>query len=109
MVLPLPCYRYPLPQALQPPWRSPLRRPYRVAGALPFPAAVAQDRAITQAQNLRERLGAPLAIGDWVSRPKGMHKTTYARHLVRLARKEVVVNEHAFALITRLGSRLDGR
>lgn len=93
------------------------RKLYRLPGGRRFAARAAwrahylsqrqspHDRTITQAQKLRKRLSASLAIGDWVCRPKGMHQTTFERHRARLERQEIVVTGHAVALINRLRAR----
>ena len=62
------------------------------------------DRAISQAHKIRRRLGAPLGIGDWVDRPRGMHRATFERYVERLENYEAVVDQHLFAFVQRFES-----
>ena len=70
------------------------------------------DRARSRAFKLRARLGAGGGIGDVVPRPKGMHLSTYDRHLDRIWRVEDVVEAHGQALLAklqRIGRKAAGR
>jgi hypothetical protein len=60
------------------------------------------DRAIAQAHKIRDRLDASPVIGDWVDRPKGMHRRTFERYLGRLERHESVCEAHLAQLVGRL-------
>lgn len=59
------------------------------------------DRAITQAQRLRRRLGASEALGDWIERPCGMRRRTFDRFLARIERYEEIADRHLLAFVAR--------
>lgn len=77
--------------------RQVYRLAYRSQGQAPY------DRATTQAQRLRRRLGASQALGDWIERPHGMRRRTFDRHVARIEHYEEIIERHLFGLVTRLG------
>jgi len=60
------------------------------------------DRATRKNQKLRRWIGAPLGLGDFVIRPKGMHQATYDQYLKRIACAEQEVWDDAARLLKRL-------
>ena len=62
----------------------------------------AGDRATRKNQKLRQKLGAPLGLGDFVPRPKGMHRATYGIYLQRIKDAEQEVWDDAARFLKRL-------
>ena len=66
-------------------------------------------RPIERAWQLRQKLGCdlgPLDVpAEWIKRPKGMHRRTFARHLERLTEVEGQVDAVMEALEQRLGRK----
>ena len=60
------------------------------------------DRAISRAFSLRHKLGDDGGIGDYVTKPKGMHQRTFERAMGRIDRAEDIVDGHAVLLLVRL-------
>jgi hypothetical protein len=60
------------------------------------------DRAISRAFSLRHKLGDDGGIGDYVTKPKGMHQRTFERAMGRIDRAEDIVDGHAVLLLDRL-------
>jgi hypothetical protein len=67
-----------------------------------------RDRALSGAFALRRKLGADGGIGDYVTKPKGMHWRTFKRAMKRIDRAEDIVDGHAVLLLDRL-SRINFR
>jgi len=53
-----------------------------------------RDRALSGAFALRRKLGADGGIGDYVTKPKGMHWRTFERAMERIDRAEGIVDGH---------------
>jgi hypothetical protein len=53
-----------------------------------------RDRALSGAFALRRKLGADGGIGDYVTKPKGMHWRTFERAMERIDRAEGIVDAH---------------
>jgi hypothetical protein len=51
---------------------------------------------------LRRKLGADGGIGDYVTKPKGMHWRTFERAMERIDRAEGIVDGHTVLLLDRL-------
>ena len=49
------------------------------------------DRALSGAFGLRRKLGADGGIGDYITKPKGMHWRTFERVMGRIDRAEAIV------------------
>ena len=60
------------------------------------------DRAISRAFSLRRKLGDDGEIGDYVTKPKGMHRRTFERAMGKIDRAEGIVDGHAVLLLDRL-------
>jgi hypothetical protein len=60
------------------------------------------DRAISRAFSLRRKLGDDGGIGDYVTKPKGMHRRTFERAMGEIDRAEETVDGHAILLLDRL-------
>ena len=60
------------------------------------------NRATRKNQKLRGKLGASLALGDFVARPKGMHQRTYQRYLDRIHEAECEVNDDMIRVLARI-------
>jgi len=60
------------------------------------------DRAISRAFSLRRKLGDDGGIGDYVTKPKGMHWRTFEHAMGRIDRAEGIVDGHAVLLLDRL-------
>jgi hypothetical protein len=52
------------------------------------------DRALSRALALRQKLGADGGVGDYVAKPKGMHRCTFERAMKRIDRAENIVEMH---------------
>jgi hypothetical protein len=61
-----------------------------------------RDRAISRAFSLRRKLGDDGGIGDYVTKPKGMHRRTFERAMGRIDRAEDIVDGHTVLLLDRL-------
>jgi hypothetical protein len=61
-----------------------------------------RDRALSGAFALRQKLGADGGIGDYVTKPKGMHWRTFERAMERIDRAEGIVDGHTVLLLDRL-------
>jgi hypothetical protein len=61
-----------------------------------------RDRALSGAFALRRKLGADGGIGDYVTKPKGMHWRTFERAMERIDRAEGIVDGHTVLLLDRL-------
>ena len=64
-----------------------------------------RDRALSRAFALRRKLGHDGGIGDYIARPKGMHRRTFERAMARITRAEDIVDMHEALLFGRLVSR----
>lgn len=65
------------------------------------------ERAVQQAQKVRKRLrAATYDIGDPVDRPRGMHRTTFERHMERLDHYEDIVDSHLTQFLFKAHQRL---
>ena len=53
-----------------------------------------RDRALSGAFALRRKLGADGGVGDYVTKPKGMHWRTFERAMERIDRAEGIVDGH---------------
>jgi hypothetical protein len=53
-----------------------------------------RDRAQSGAFALRRKLGADGGVGDYVTKPKGMHRRTFERARERIDRAEGIVDGH---------------
>ena len=60
------------------------------------------DRALSGAFALRRKLGADGGVGDYVTKPKGMHWRTFERAMERIDRAEGIVDGHTVLLLDRL-------
>ena len=60
------------------------------------------DRATRKNQKLREKIGAPLGLGDIVLRPKGMHNATFSKYVERICGAEQEVWDDAARFLKRL-------
>lgn len=63
------------------------------------------DRALSQAFKLRRRLGSQDGIGDFIDKPKGMHRSTFRRAMAKVEAAEYIVDAHTVVLIGRLAKR----
>jgi hypothetical protein len=70
------------------------------------------DRALNQAWALRQKLDCDAGPFDYpaqyISRPKGMHRTTFAKRIEKLARIEEKAMANAVTTMQKLGIRIDG-
>ncbi|WP_160015871.1 hypothetical protein [Pseudomonas sp. 8BK] len=70
------------------------------------------DRALNQAWTLRHKLGCDAGPFDfpaqYISRPKGMHRTTFAKRIEKLARIEEKAMADTVTAMQKLGIRIDG-
>lgn len=76
------------------------RQAYRLA--YPSQRETEYDRLLRQAFKVQSSLGYHGGIGDFVPRPKGMHKITYERKIDRLETLEQQINSRLWQLINRL-------
>lgn len=76
------------------------RQAYRLA--YPSQRETEYDRLLRQAFKVQSSLGYHGGIGDYVPRPKGMHKITYQRKTDRLEMLEQQINSRLWQLINRL-------
>jgi len=76
------------------------RQAYRLA--YPSQRETEYDRLLRQAFKVQSSLGYHGGIGDYVPRPKGMHKITYQRKTDRLETLEQQINSRLWQLINRL-------
>ena len=60
------------------------------------------DRALSRAFTLRRKLGNDGGIGDYILKPKGMHRRTFSRAMEGIDRAEGVVEAHEILLLERL-------
>ena len=60
------------------------------------------DHALSRAFTLRRKLGDDGGIGDYVTKPKGMHWRTFERAMKRIDRAEDIVDGHTILLLNRL-------
>jgi hypothetical protein len=67
-----------------------------------------RDRSLTRAFALREKIGGEGGIGDYIPKPKGMHRRTFERVMERIYRAEEIVEWHSDLLLDRL-NRLASR
>ena len=61
-----------------------------------------RDRALSQAFKLRRCLGDDGGIGEYIPKPKGMHRATFDRAMNRIEVAEDVVGAHTILLFNRL-------
>ena len=67
-----------------------------------YPRAARATRMVLSAFALRRKLGADGGIGDYVTKPKGMHWRTFERVMERIDRAEGIVDGHTVLLLDRL-------
>lgn len=60
------------------------------------------NRATRKNQKLRAKLGAPLGLGDFIPRPKGMHVATFEKYKARIRDAEQEILDDAARLLKRL-------
>jgi hypothetical protein len=69
-----------------------------------------RDRALSGAFALRRKLGADGGIGDYVTKPRGMHWRTFERAMERIDRAEGIVEGTPFSCsIASTGSLPDSK
>ena len=61
-----------------------------------------RDRALSRAFALRRKLGDDGGIGDYVAKPRGMHRRTFERAMERIDRADEIVDGHPVLLLDRL-------
>jgi hypothetical protein len=61
-----------------------------------------RDRSLSRAFALRDKIGGEGGIGDYIPKPKGMHRRTFERAMERIERAEVIVEMHGDLLLDRL-------
>jgi hypothetical protein len=61
-----------------------------------------RDRSLSRAFALRRKLGDDGGIGDYIAKPKGMHRRTFERAMERIDRAEDIVDGHTVLLLERL-------
>jgi hypothetical protein len=101
---------FPASEGLGPRWQmQPLGELARVRADEPPSSATERsqretprDRALSGAFALRRKLGADGGIGDYVTKPKGMHWRTFERAVERIDRAEGIVARHTVLLLDRL-------
>jgi hypothetical protein len=78
----------------------------------PCQQASKSDRALNQAWALRQKLGCDSGPFDYpaqyISRPKGMHRSTFAKRIEKLTRIEEKAMADAVTTMQKLGIRIDG-
>jgi hypothetical protein len=61
-----------------------------------------RDRSLSRAFALRANIGGEGGFGDYILKPKGMHKRTFERGLEKVRRAECIVDMHGELLLDRL-------
>ena len=61
-----------------------------------------RDRSLSRAFALREKIGGQGGIGDYILKPKGMHRRTYERAMERVFEAEEVVERYTELILDRL-------
>src|SRR5271166_4349345 len=64
-----------------------------------------RDRSVSRAFALREKIGGKGGIGDYIAKPKGVHRRTFERAMERVNRAEEIVEAHADLLLARVMRR----
>lgn len=64
-----------------------------------------RDRSLSRAFALRAKIGGKGGIGDYIFKPKGMHRRTFERAMERVYRAEEIVDWHADLLLRQLQRR----
>lgn len=76
----------------------------------PSQQASKRDRALDQAWTLRHKLGCEVGPFDYpaqyISRPKGMHRTTFAKRIEKLTRVEAKAMADTVKVMQKLGIRI---
>jgi len=61
-----------------------------------------RDRSVSRAFALRGKIGGKGGIGDYIAKPKGVHRRTFGRAVERVNRAEEIVEADADLLLKRL-------
>ncbi len=64
-----------------------------------------RDRSLSRAFALRGKIGGKGGIGDYIAKPKGMHRRTFERAMERVNGAEEIVEAHTALLVERLMRR----
>lgn len=61
-----------------------------------------RDRSLSRAFALRDKIGGKGGIGDYIEKPKGMHRRSFERAMERIYQAEEIVEWHGQLLVERL-------
>jgi hypothetical protein len=64
-----------------------------------------RDRSLSRAFALRSKIGGTGGIGDYIAKPKGMHRRTFERAMERIYGAEEIVEAHLTLQLARLRRR----
>jgi hypothetical protein len=69
----------------------------------------ARDRSLSRAFALRGKIGGEGGIGDYIEKPKGMHRRTFERAMEKVYRAEGIVDAHTALLLDQRMRRSPAR
>lgn len=64
-----------------------------------------QDRALSKTYKARERLGSVGGVGDYIERPKRMHRRTFERELAKINEAEAALELQTKLFVERVGRK----